>query len=160
MDAATTTTATAIVRKSFSPELPQFEDFARRAIELGFTVHLTHFRFHPAHTAWAPSCQSGVKLSIIAILDEAKARFGSPDGNFRDVHGDTIASALAGGHLLLDRYESGENLWEDTTPARGKTSRRGQHLRDYWRKKRAEQAAAQTMEPAGSTETPGASADA
>lgn len=160
MDAVTTSNITPIDKEGLAPELREFEDFAQRAIELGFTVHLTHYRFHPAHTAWAPSCQSGVKLSIIPIIDEAKSRFGSPDGGLRDVYGDTIASVVDGGRVLLDRYESGENLWEDTTPARGKTSRRGQHLREYWRKKRAEKAAAETREAAASMETPGESADA
>jgi len=127
-------------------ELLDFEDFSRRAIQLGFTVHLTHYRFHPVHTADAPVCQSGVKLCIIPILNEAKVRFGGPDGGFRDVYGETIAAVLPRGHLLLDRYESGENLWTNTRSRKRhnlsdeERDRRRQRMRDYWAKKRNEPA--------------------
>lgn len=85
---------------------------------------------------------------IVPVLDDAKRRFGSPDGGFRDVYGETIAVVLAAGRLLLDRYESGENLWDGTRPRRRQNlsdeerERRRQRMRDYWAKKRADAAAA------------------
>jgi hypothetical protein len=156
MDAATTTNITAIDTESFSPELPQFEDFARLAIELGFTVHLNHQRYHPAHTAWAPSCQSKVELTLVPILEHTKEQFGQN----RTIIGETMLAVLEEGQRLIDRYAAGERLAEpiDDPAAR---QRRRQWMLDYWARKRAEEAAAETMELAASTETPpGESADA
>jgi hypothetical protein len=77
---------------------------------------------------------------IIQILDDTKSRFGSPYGGFPDVHGDTVAAVLPEGRLLLDRYESGENLagldrYESRPDAR---SRRRQNLTDKERERRSQ----------------------
>ena len=144
-------------REDSAAELPEFEALARRAIALGFTVHLTHYRFHPAHTAEYPDvCQSCVRLAIIPILDEARSRFGSPDKGYRDVNGETIALVLAEGNVLLDRYESGENLaGERVRPRRRKKpnltveerERRRQRMLDYWERWRGQPAETSDQAP-------------
>jgi hypothetical protein len=142
-----------------SYELLEFEDFARRAVALGFTVHLTHYRFHPVHTAKYQECRSCVRLSIIPMLDEAQSRFGGS----RDVNGDTIAAVLVEGRLLIDRYESGENVREKETRSRKKPNitdeereRRRQRMLHYWSKRRGQVAATSDQSAsAGAPEKPG-----
>ena len=147
--------------EGLSPELPLFEDFARRAIELGFTVHLNHQRYHPAHTAWAPSCQSKVELTLVPILEHTKEQF----GELRRIVGESVLAVLEKGQRLIDRYAAGERLADPIGEQRGgitpaERQRRRQRMLDYWARKRAD-AAAETMEPVGSTDTPpGESADA
>src|SRR5262245_56756487 len=149
MDAATTTNTTTIDEEGFLPELPQFEDFARRAIELGFTVHLNHARYHPAHIAWAKSCQSGVELTLVPILEHTREQFGQN----RTIIGESILAVLEEGQRLIDRYAAGERLAEKTTQPRryniteSERQRRRQRIMDYSARKRAEEAAAETMEP-------------
>lgn len=55
-------------------ELDDFEEFAAEALRQGFTVHLTHFRFHAEHAARYPFCVSRIELDVIPITEEAKAR--------------------------------------------------------------------------------------
>lgn len=97
-----------------APEIRRFEDFARRAIELGFTVHLTHYRFHPAHLAWATSCRPGVELFLAPILQHTKEQF----GDCRTFKNDTISAMLEQGQQLIDRYAAGENLAAECPPPR------------------------------------------
>jgi hypothetical protein len=139
-----TTPTTPLSGDDSKPELCQFEDFARRAIELGFTIHLNHYRFHPAHMAWASHIRSGVELSIIPILEHAREQFGEN----RTLRKDSIAAVLEEGQQLIDRYAAGERLAQPPRqPRRSGVSdeereRRSQRMRDYWAKKRADAAAA------------------
>jgi hypothetical protein len=158
MDAVTTSNTTPIDGEGFAPELREFEDFAQRAIELGFTVHLTHYRFHPAHTAWAPSCQSGVELTLVPILEHTKELF----GEYRRLKGESMLAVLEEGQRLIDWHAAGERLAEPIRRGNiteAERERRRQRMLDYWARKRAEEAA-ETIEPEASAETPGKSADA
>jgi len=162
MDAALTINTTTIDGEGFPPELRQFEEFAQRAIELGFTVHLNHARYHPAHIAWAKSCQSGVELTLVPILEHTREQFGQN----RAIIGESILAVLEEGQRLIDRYAAGERLAERAAVpqrgniAEGERQRRRQRMLNYWATKRAEEAAAETSEPSASAETPGESADA
>ena len=99
-------------------ELPEFEDLARRAIGLGFTVHLTHYRYHPAHTAKYPDlCQSHVQLSIIPILDEPTMCLARQN---QECKGRSIVDVLEQARSFLDRYESCENLAQQSPRRRGR----------------------------------------
>jgi hypothetical protein len=120
----------------FSAELPEFEAFAERAILLGFTIHLKHYRFHPVHTSDSPSCISHVELSIIPILDEPRERCGWSYGGLGDIRGETIADVVAQGRQLLDRYQSGENLTVAVQPRQG-IPRQRLNLSDEERQRRS-----------------------
>ena len=131
------------VSGAFASELELFEEFARQAIGLGFTVILTDYRFHPAHTRQYPDvCQSGIRLTIVPILEEAKFRFGSN----QDLNGLSIYAVVVEGLLLLSRYEAGQILVKK--PDRKKRfnispkerERRAEQMRAYWRKKRGQAA--------------------
>jgi hypothetical protein len=137
-----TTPTTPFLGDDSTPELRQFEDFARRAIELGFTIHLNHYRFHPAHIACARCIQSGVELSIIPIREHTKEQF-CENWTLRK---DSISAVLEEGQRLIDRYAAGERLPQPTRqPRRSRISdeereRRRERMKTYWRKKRGEAA--------------------
>lgn len=120
-------------------ELELFEELAQQASRLGFTVILTHYRYHPVHTMQYPDvCQSCVCLSIVPILEEAKLRF----GRLRDVYGQSIRSVVIDGFRLLSQNESRKGAPKGFGPrvSPEERERRAERMRARWRQKRAEAA--------------------